>query len=188
MSVILLFAIASICGGDEPAADNAIAHFEQHIRPILVTKCLKCHGDKKQEGKLRLDSRDAMLKGGESGPSIVPGESTESLLIEAINYESFEMPPTGKLSANEIAQFEQWIAAGAVWPENIETLREDAELIAPEDRQWWAFQPLSKPEVPTDANDSWSRNEIDRFVYARLNEQGMQAAPPADRHTLVRRL
>jgi len=72
-----------------------------------------------------------MLTGGESGPSIVPGASAESLLIEAIKYESFEMPPTGQLSAKEIAQFEQWIDAGAVWPENIETLREDSGLIAP---------------------------------------------------------
>ncbi|MDA1049628.1 MAG: PSD1 and planctomycete cytochrome C domain-containing protein [Planctomycetota bacterium] len=188
LAVAVLFAMVPVCVADERPADEAVAHFEQHIRPILVTKCLKCHGDKKQEGKLRLDSREAMLKGGESGPSIVPGEIAESLLIEAINYESFEMPPTGQLSAKEIGQFEQWIAAGAVWPENIGTLREDSGLISPADREWWAFQPLSKPEVPVDANDTWSRNEIDRFVHVRLAEQHMQPAPPADRHTLARRL
>jgi hypothetical protein len=129
-----------------------------------------------------------MLKGGESGPSIVPGQSTESLLIEAIKYEGFEMPPTGQLSAKDVEQFEQWIATGAVWPENVGTLREASGLIAPADRQWWAFQPLSKPDVPIDANDNWSQNEIDRFVHAQLAEQGMQPAPQADRHSLVRRL
>jgi len=184
---VLLFAvIVRGSAADERPAD-ATAHFEQHIRPLLVTKCVKCHGEKKQEGKLRLDSREAMLRGGESGPSVVPGEIAESLLIEAIKYESFEMPPTGQLSAKDIAQFEQWIAAGAVWPESAGTLREGSGAIAPSDREWWAFQPLVKPEVPADANDNWSRNEIDRFVFARLAEKGMHAAPQADRNTLVRR-
>lgn len=171
-----------------PEGESPNAHFEQHIRPILVTKCLKCHGERKQEGKLRLDSREAMLKGGESGPSIVPGETTESLLIEAIKYESFEMPPTGQLSAKEISQFELWIATGAAWPENVGTLREDSGLISPADREWWAFQPIQMPDVPVDPNDNWSRNEIDRFVHARFVEQGMEPAPQADRNTLVRRL
>jgi len=188
VTVVLLFAMASICLADERPEEKSIAHFEQHIRPILVTKCLKCHGDKKQEGKLRLDSRAAMLAGGETGPSIVPGESTESLLIEAIKYESFEMPPTGQLSEKEIGQFERWIAAGAVWPENVGTLREDSGLIAPADREWWAFRPLRKPEVPIDANDNWSRNEIDRFVHARLAQQGMWPAPQANLNTHIRRL
>ncbi len=177
-----------LCIAADRPADAAVAHFEQHIRPILATKCLKCHGEKKQEGKLRLDSREAMLQGGESGPSIVPGKTVDSLLIEAIKYESFEMPPTGQLSAKEIEQFEQWVAAGAIWPENAGTLREESGLIAPADREWWAFQPLFKPEVPVAENDHWSRNEIDRFVFARLAEQGMHAAPQADRNTLVRRL
>ena len=171
-----------------PVEEGAAAHFEQHIRPILATKCIKCHGEKKQEGKLRLDSREAMLQGGESGPSIVPGEIAESLLIEAIKYESFEMPPTGQLPAKDIAQLEQWIAAGAAWPESVGTLREGSGAIAPSDREWWAFQPLTKPEVPADASDHWSRNQIDRFVFARHAEKGMQAAPQADRNTLVRRL
>ncbi|HUG69599.1 MAG TPA: PSD1 and planctomycete cytochrome C domain-containing protein [Pirellulaceae bacterium] len=188
MTIAVFIAMVSIGVADELPADLRVAHFEQHIRPILVAKCLKCHGDKKQEGKLRLDSRAAMLTGGESGASIVPGEAAESLLIEAIKYESFEMPPTGQLSAKEIGQFEEWIAAGAVWPENVEVLREDSGLIAPADREWWAFQPLVRPEVPVDDNDNWSRNEIDRFVFARLSEQGMQPAPQADRNALVRRL
>lgn len=188
VTIAVFIAMVSVGVADELPADLRVAHFEQHIRPILVAKCLKCHGDKKQEGKLRLDSRAAMLAGGESGSSIVPGEAAESLLIEAIKYESFEMPPTGQLSAKEIGQFEEWIAAGAVWPENVEILREDSGLIAPADREWWAFQPLARPQVPVDENDDWSRNEIDRFVFARLSEQGMQPAPQADRNTLVRRL
>ncbi|MBC8355681.1 MAG: PSD1 domain-containing protein [Planctomycetes bacterium] len=185
---LLLLTIVPDCVGDEATDKAAVAHFEQHIRPILVTKCVKCHGDKKQEGELRLDSRAAILKGGESGSSIVPGKVSESLLIEAIKYESLEMPPTGQLSAKEIAQFEKWIAAGAVWPENLGPLREDSGAIALGDRQWWAFQPVTKPEISADDNDKWSRNEVDRFVHARLAEQGMRPAPQADRNTLVRRL
>jgi Protein of unknown function (DUF1553)/Protein of unknown function (DUF1549)/Planctomycete cytochrome C len=176
------------CHADEQAADTSAAHFEQYIRPILVTKCLKCHGEKKQEGELRLDSREAILAGGESGPSVVAGEAAESLLVDAIKYESFEMPPAGQLSEKEIAHFEKWIATGAVWPENVELLREALGLIAPEDREWWAFQPLAKPDIPDIEKDEWSRNEIDRFVHARLAEQEMSPAPQADRATLVRRL
>ena len=184
----VLALVARSGSADERPATEAITHFEQHIRPILVTKCIKCHGEKKQEGKLRLDTRAAMLAGGESGPSIAPGKSAESLLVEAIKYESFEMPPTGQLSAKEIAQFERWIAAGAVWPEKIGSLRAGSGMIAPSDREWWAFQPLRKPDVPVDEDDRWSRNEIDRFVHARRVEQGMRPAPRADRATLVRRL
>lgn len=178
--------------GSVPAADSQqaklTAHFEQHIRPVLVTKCLKCHGEKKQEGNLRLDSRALMLKGGDSGAAIEPGKAAESLLVEALKYESFEMPPTGQLSAKEIQQFEQWIATGAVWPDTDEPLREESGIIAPADREWWAFQPLSKPDVQQREADKWSKNEIDRFVFNRLAAQQMQPAPQADRHTLVRRL
>ena len=178
----------NVSAAAQQAADDAVLHFEQHIRPILATKCLKCHGETKQEGDLRLDSLAAMLTGGQNGASIVPGDPAKSLLVEAIKYESLEMPPTGRLSKNEVVEFERWIEAGAAWPENVEPLREDLGKITPVDRQWWAFQPLSKSEAPVDAGDPWSRNEIDRFVRARLAEQGMQNAPQADRKVLVRRV
>src|SRR5690554_739949 len=87
--------LAGVCRAEGPLDPRSDDFFETHIRPVLATKCLKCHGAKKQESNLRLDSRAAMLKGGDSGPAVVPGKPGESYLIEAIKYESFEMPPTG---------------------------------------------------------------------------------------------
>ena len=92
------------------------AEFEQHIRPILVTKCLKCHGESKQEANLRLDSREAILAGGESGPAIHVGDAAASLLVQAIRYEGLEMPPQEPLTQEQVARFETWIKNGAVWP------------------------------------------------------------------------
>jgi hypothetical protein len=168
--------------------DERLRHFEQQIRPLLASKCIKCHGEKKQEGGLRLDSREGILSGGDSGPAVEPGDPAASLLLEAIRYESYEMPPTGQLSEKSIQQFEAWIAGGAAWPADSASLREDAGAITEEDRQWWAFQPLRDVQPPTLHDDSWSRNEIDRFVWKALRERQMRPAPAADKQTLLRRL
>jgi hypothetical protein len=90
--------------------------FEIHVRPTLVAHCIKCHGDTKQEGGLRLTSLTEILEGGDSGPAIVPGAPGESLMLEALRYESFEMPPDGRLEDQLISGMETWIAAGAPWP------------------------------------------------------------------------
>ncbi|MCA9132182.1 MAG: PSD1 domain-containing protein [Planctomycetales bacterium] len=164
------------------------AYFEQHIRPVLVTQCVQCHGEKKQEGGLRLDSLSALQQGGDSGPAVLAGEPAESLLIEALKYESYEMPPAGQLSKKTVAHFEQWIASGVHWPAHTPVLREEAGRVSDEDRLWWAFQPLAQPEVPCSAEDDWSRNEIDAFVWRKLQQQELQPAPPAAPATLVRRL
>ncbi len=173
---------------EEPADPASSKFFETHIRPVLASKCVKCHGEKKQESGLRLDSLEALLAGGDSGPAIVPGKPAESLLVEAIRYESLEMPPTGKLADKEIAPFVQWIAANAPWPAAAGTIREGGLFISEADRDWWAFRPLTKPPVPQIAEDDWSKNEIDRFVFARLAEREMRPAPEAERLQLIRRL
>lgn len=183
----LVAALCSVPVVARAEADEA-KRFEQHIRPLLASQCIKCHGPAKQEGGLRLDSREAMLAGGDSGPVLVPGEIEESLIVEAVRYESYEMPPAGKLPDAEIAQLVDWIAAGAVWPEHGEPIREAAGQISDSDRQWWAFQPLQQPEVPQVAGDDWSRTEIDRFVYQRLAEHEMTPAPQASKQQLLRRL
>lgn len=187
---LLAIVVAAICS--TPIAARAEAdggkYFEQHVRPLLAGKCVKCHGPDKQEGGLRLDSLEAMLEGGDSGPALVPGEVAESLLVEAIRYESFEMPPTAPLPDAEVAHFVDWIAAGAVWPDTGEAVREVSGVISEADRQWWAFRPLTKPEVPAHEEDHWSRTEIDRFIYSRMAEQEIVPAPQASRERLVRRV
>ena len=178
------------CALDVEPSTNAksIEFFENQIRPLLVTKCLECHGSRKQEGNLRLDSLTSMLEGGDSGPAIVIGKPTESLLIEAVNYQSFEMPPSEKLPDEDIRNLQQWIANNAIWPDQGQPIRRVAEAFTEADRNWWAFQPLTKPDVPTTEHDDWARNSIDQFVLHRLNAHGMHPAPLADNASLVRRI
>ena len=170
------------------SAMDQVTHFEQHVRPLLASKCVKCHGDQKQEGGLRLDSLEAMLKGGDSGTALVPGKLSESLVVDAVKYESLEMPPSGKLSDKEIGHITNWVASGAIWPEHSGIIRDSASTISKEDRQWWAFQPLRMPEVPQVDREDWSKNEIDRFIFHRLDAQGMTPAPQATKEQLVRRV
>ena len=170
------------------AQDPAAVQFEKQVRPLLVKHCIKCHGPRKQEGGLRLDSREAILKGGETGPAVVAGKPAESLLLEAVRYESLEMPPAGQLTKQAIGQLENWIALGVSWPQASQSIRESEGGISAADRRWWAFVPLSKPRPPSIRRDDWSQNEIDRFVLRRLRDNQMQPASRADRATLVRRL
>jgi mono/diheme cytochrome c family protein len=102
-----------------PAAAPADDAFERDIRPLLIQNCQKCHSDKKQQGGLRLDSRQALLKGGDTGPAIVPGNPNDSLLIQAVRHTAdLKMPATKKLPDEQIAKLERWVAEGAYWPPN----------------------------------------------------------------------
>ncbi|MFN0197505.1 MAG: PSD1 and planctomycete cytochrome C domain-containing protein [Planctomycetaceae bacterium] len=160
------------------------------IRPLLSEKCFKCHGPSKQNGKLRLDSRTSILRGGENGSAIVPGKPDESLLIDAINFKSLEMPPSGKLSDDEITALTQWVRDGAVWPETLKSEHSTGfgSAITDSDRAYWAFQPLRQSSPPDVGVDSWCRNEIDRFILRRLIDEGISPAPSADKLTLIRRI
>ncbi|NQV23523.1 MAG: DUF1553 domain-containing protein [Rhodopirellula sp.] len=166
-----------------------IKFFEMHVRPLLARHCLECHSAESQKGKLRLDSRAAILKGGESEePAIVPGKPEESPLIDAVRYESYEMPPKGKLPEKDIAILVKWIELGAPWPggDDSKIVRQDSDRITDEDRKWWAVQPVTEPNVP-DAGTGWARNEIDRFVARKLDRAGLEPAREANREELARR-
>ena len=183
----LLFPVAA--QADDDGRDQArAAQFEREIRPVLAGKCVQCHGEKKQEGGLRLDTRAGLLKGGDSGPVYEAGKPDESLIILALHHRGPEMPPDKKLPDKTILHFERWVSAGALWPESVDQLRQSDGNITEEDRKWWAFQPLKKVDPPVDAQDSWSRTPIDRFVWTALRQNQMQPAPVADRAMLLRRL
>ena len=109
---------AGAFAGEPDQAAEAVREkfFEQNVRPLLAQNCYSCHGEKKQKGGLRLDSIEAILKGGESGPAVVPGKPDESLLVSAINYAGPEMPPSGKLAPEKVAVLTRWVSAGARWP------------------------------------------------------------------------
>ena len=187
LTTIGVFVVPMMAMADGPIDTAELKFFESKVRPLLASKCVECHSNEKQKGELRLDSHAAMLKGGESGPAIVPTKPDESLLIEAINYESFEMPPEGQLSDDSIAILTRWVKMGAPWPDaKSNPIRSSEKTFTQEDRDWWAIQPVRDPEVP-DSGKDWARNEIDRFIARKLDGAGLKPAREADRHELVRR-
>lgn len=189
---ICLLGVSILCGQsfcqELSRADRDL--FEIHVRPILVAHCIECHNDQKQEGELQLTSLSGLLKGGESGAAVVPGNSAESLVVEALRYESIEMPPDTQLESDAIQGLVKWIDAGAPWPQ--EVVLKARPKISDEDRQWWCYQPIADPQPPVSERvsgaDSWCRNEIDQFILARLNDDGLVPAQQADAVTLARRV
>jgi len=178
------------------AADEDPARlFETRIRPLLVERCVKCHGPEKQKGRLRLDTLAAAREGGATGPAVVPGDIKGSLLIEAVRREGLEMPPDGALDPVEVDLLTQWIEQGATWSGSGGELAADAPSTRPrgvdfsdEDRAYWAFQPVRRAEAPEAADPRWNGSTIDRFVFDALAREGLSPSPPADRRALIRRL
>ncbi|MBI1347336.1 DUF1549 domain-containing protein [bacterium] len=184
------FSVSAIAADKAPISPAAAQFFEREVRPLLAEHCFQCHGEQKQSGGLRLDFHANLMQGGESGPSIVPGKPAESLLIEAIRYESYEMPPAGKLPEKEIAILTKWVEMGAPWPgdNRVAGHVHRPGVITDEDRQWWAIQPVKRPELPEVPTNALLHNDIDRFIVAKLQEQGLSPAPQADRTSLIRRV
>jgi hypothetical protein len=186
-----LFAHPVIAATPIAFSPHQIEFFENKVRPVLAGTCQKCHGADKQKGGLRLDSREAVLKGGETGAAIVPGKPGESPMIDAINYRGLEMPPNGKLKADEIAALIEWVKMGAPWPKEqppASVSRRADFTITDEDRRYWAFQPTGMLQAPKVRRADWVANPVDAFVLARLEAKGLEPNPPADPRTLVRRL
>lgn len=183
---LLFFTLA--CVQSLPAAEN-FDFFESKIRPVLVKHCYECHSQEygQSKGGLVLDSQAGLLRGGDSGPAIVAGKSAESLLIEAVKYESYEMPPKSKLPPEVISHLEKWIDNGAPDPrEEVAApinAREAADIDWEEAKQFWSFRPPKK-QTPPIATD----NRIDAWVQSKLKEQGLVPNPAADDRTLLRRL
>lgn len=195
--LLMTFVSCAMLRAAEPVDDaEAVKFFESKIRPVLVARCLKCHGEAQQKGKLRLDSREAVLKGGESGEIVVSGNPAESLLIEAINRTGLEMPPDAPLKDNEIAALTEWVRRGLPWPTvegKSRVLELGGKTFTEADKQYWAFQPIRDPAVPQLKSQVSNfqfpiRNPIDHFIAARLVAEEFTPAPEADRTTLIRRL
>jgi cytochrome c553 len=168
--------------------DDGIAFFEAKIRPVLAEQCYSCHGEKKQRGKLRLDSKDAVLKGGDTGPAIVPGKADQSLLIKAIRQQGdLKMPEGNRLPDKVIADFEKWIAMGAPDPRTAGAPAVAAGIDWTAARHFWAFQPPHKPDVPRVQSSAWVKTPVDRFILAKLEAEGLRPVSPASRRALIRR-
>jgi hypothetical protein len=175
------------------AADPAaIEFFEKRVRPVLVENCFGCHGPQKQKGGLRLDSRAAVVKGGDSGPEIVAGDPSKSRLIDAIGYQNvdMQMPPKGKLTDTAISDLTEWVRRGAAWPAESVTTSSTAggfDLVARKAAHW-AWTAVQPPPPPAVRDENWPRDPIDRFILARLEGVGLAPAPAADKRTLLRRV
>ena len=171
------------------ASDPGVDFFERKIRPLLAERCYECHGAKAEElkGGLFLDSKEGVLKGGDSGPAIVPGNPEKSLLIKAVRYtsEDLQMPPKNKRLADEqIADLEEWVKLGAPDPRTAEGGRASAQGSA---NDHWAFQPIKPVPLPKVRNTRWIKSPVDAFILAKLEEKGITPNSPADKRTLMRR-
>lgn len=162
--------------------------FETQIRPLLVSRCQKCHGDKKQSGDFRVDSRSALIRGGDGGPALVPGQPQQSRLVAAIRHaDELKMPPRERLTPSEIESIETWITLGAPWPA---TTPDAATSETATDRHdnHWAFQPVVDHAPPQTVGVRWGESPIDAFVHRARSDRQLSPAPMADRQTLIRRL
>lgn len=183
--------LCAVTAAADPTSDAArLEFFEKRIRPILVQSCYECHAGENVKGGLRLDSRHGVQQGGESGTLVVPGKPDESLIIEALRYESLEMPPKNPLPDEVIADFVKWIETGAIDPReqaDSSTAEASWQTILAARRDWWSLQAISDPPVPR-AGADWAKRPLDHFIADKLDEAGLTANPPAAPETLIRRL
>ncbi len=182
MTCLGLMLVASLLATSN-GADDREDFFEAKIRPVLIESCLRCHGDTKKSGALRIDSREALLKGSASGTAIVPGQPEESLLIRAIQRQEgvSAMPPEKEkaLKPNQVADFIAWIKAGAVWP---------AKTAKFETAKHWAFEPIRTFAPPNVRDNAWVTSDVDAFIRSKHEAAGVIPAPPADKRSLLRRI
>ncbi|MFM7319466.1 MAG: DUF1549 domain-containing protein [bacterium] len=175
----------------QPDADKTV-FFESKIRPILVQHCYKCHSSetKQAKGGLRLDTRESIRKGGDSGPAVIPGDLEKSLLLQAVIYDGgfYDMPPAGKLSDSQIADLRQWVATGATDPREQNSKPVSALTKPAEGRSHWAFQPVKSFEPPDIRKKSWPLQPLDHFILSRLESKNLKPAPPADKLVWLRRV
>jgi cytochrome c553 len=192
--VVLLIAMPSAFGTapGEHAADFEL--FETKVRPILVDHCYTCHSaDTKPAGGLRVDDRNGLLAGGNSGAAVVPGDPAASLLLKRVSHKnpSRRMPKEGQpLTDDQIAALSRWIQDGATWPpvKVPASLGHSNELYEPLKREHWAWQPLTNPELPAVSDTTWPRDELDRFILAGLKKAGLEPVEDAEGVNLLRRV
>lgn len=192
--ISLAFVISTaVVFADDAESSRSLELFEKHIRPTFVEHCIRCHGSKKQQANLRLDTKSGWNKGGDTGPAIVAGD-TSSVLLNAIRYEdtAMEMPPRGKLSEATIAAFEEWVALGAVDPrgsDKTQAVEESSmDQRIEQGREFWAFRAITKPKIPVVQDRDWPLNDIDRFVMSSADSAGLVTNPATDRRTFARRI
>jgi len=195
-AIPLLTLLASFASAFAQTTADSLDFFEKRVRPILDEHCYACHSGRSEKLKagLRVDTREHLLAGGDTGPAIVPGHPEQSLLMRAVSYEDpdLQMPPKTRLSASAVADLKQWIAQGAVWPASISSPspsgpKKSGFSVAQRRAQHWAWKPIQRTEPPIVKDSSWAASPVDPFILAGLESIGLRPAPRAARHTLLRR-
>ncbi len=198
-SLVLIYAGVALATGGAllEAAPADVDFFEQKIRPVLADKCFECHSaeSKSLKANLLLDTREGLLKGGDTGPAIVPGAPDKSLLISAIAYNDPEtaMPPKkagGKLPAGTLEDFHAWVQAGAPWPASASAPKKNSKKfdLAQRKAEHWCWTPPTAHAPPSVKNTAWPRSLSDHFILAKLENAGLTPAPTTENHTLLRRV
>jgi mono/diheme cytochrome c family protein/cytochrome c553 len=188
----LFLLIALVLPAAEPQGASASPDFfESKIRPLLAGNCYSCHTDSALGG-LRLDSREAMLKGGSRGPALVAGDPEKSLIVKAVRQTDakLKMPMGSKLKDSEIEDIVAWVKAGAVWPASAPVTAANTSgkyTISPEQKSFWSLVPLKQPAPPQVKDTRWPKSDVDRFILANLEKQALKPVRPATKHDLIRR-
>ncbi len=200
IALLCCLVITAMCSLSSPvraqesggATASGIAYFEKHVRPILVERCYGCHSQRnsKSEGGLTVDDPAAWLRGGDSGPALVPGDPESSLLLKAVRYKNtdLQMPPSEQLSAEDIKHLETWIQLGAPAPENSSPSNDVVPSDPVAGKSHWAFQPLVDTPAPAVSHADWPRTPVDQFVLARLEQQSLTPVSDAKPRDLIRRI
>ena len=182
---VLLLTIVVFTVAMDVAANDEIEFFERRVRPVLIERCVECHGPDKQESGLRLDSREAILRGGDSGPAAIAKKPNDSLLVQAIRRSGdIKMPPKKSLKRHEVDALVRWIETGLPWPASQGPVPDDRSKAA---ESHWAYQPVVRLKPPHVRNDNWAITDIDRFIASKLQANQLNPAPTADPITLIRR-
>jgi mono/diheme cytochrome c family protein len=188
--LLIAFSVLPAClaAQSPPVTEAQKEFFEARIRPVLAQQCFACHTNSKMAG-LRLDAIKDILAGGKSGPALVPGDPDKSLLISAIRQTGKLAMPKGavRLTDAQIADMTQWVKEGAFWPVE-DTSAQSAGKINAVQRRFWSIQPLAESQPPPVKEAGWAFNDIDKYILARLEKEGLRPSPAADRRTLLRRV
>jgi hypothetical protein len=209
LAIFAAIALIATRAEGEFKASESDRFFLNEVKPLLNSRCISCHGRDKAEGGLRLDTREAAIKGGDSGSALVPGKPDKSLLLLAVKrtHKVLEMPPKEKLSGNDIAVLEHWIHDGASWPEALTEISHEnkstsdhvgdawsdprnpiVQLFGGQRLDLWSLKPVKRPDVPSVKQLVWAKNDIDRFILARFEHDALAPPATADPRSLARRL
>ncbi|MFT5327447.1 MAG: mono/diheme cytochrome c family protein, partial [Planctomycetaceae bacterium] len=194
MLPLLAAAMASFSAVTSAADADSATFYKEKVLPILEASCFECHGPESEvKGDLFLGNREGIMEGGESGPAVDTDAFEDSLILDAINYGSYEMPPDSQLPADEIAILTAWVKAGALIPEGSELERPEikhanpATLVSEETKNYWAFRPVANPQVPQVKDSGRVSNPIDNFILQKLEAANLSPASPAEKQKLIRR-